>query len=130
MTMVLTLLGAIAAGMVVQACLTFKQAAAFRGAVRELRTHGTVSVGAAGKRYRGGRAFVAIAVGPDGRVTKAVSLTGWTTFSRPSNLRYVQGLRLSQLRRDGPIDEIGPGQRSALQGAAQTLHAHLVKVAG
>lgn len=129
MTTVLTLLGAIAAGMIVQAVFTFKQTNAFSAAVRELRTHGAVAVGGGGKRYRGGKAFVAIAADPDGRVTKAISLSGWTTFARPTELHHVQRLRLAQLRRDEPIPLIGPRERSALQNAAQTLQAHLVKAA-
>ncbi len=129
MTMVISVLGAIAAGMVVQAILTIKQTSAFSAAVRELRTHGAVAVGGGGKRYHGGKAFVAIAADPGGRVTKAISLSGWTTFSRPDELDQVQGLPLKQLRRDVPIPLIGTPQRAALQSAAESLHQHLVKVA-
>jgi DNA-binding transcriptional regulator of glucitol operon len=129
MTLVVSLLGAIAAGIVVQMFMTFKQTKAFSAAIRELRKHGTVSVGAGGKRYRGGKAFVGIAADDKGRVTKAVSLSGWTTFARPTELHQAQGLKLSQLRRDEPIPLIGPRDRAALQSAAQILHAHLVKAA-
>jgi DNA-binding transcriptional regulator of glucitol operon len=129
MTLIVSLIGAIAAGMVVQTILTFKQTSAFSAAVRDLRQHGAVSVGGGGKRYRGGKAFVAIAADDRGRVTKAVSLSGWTTFARPTELHHVQGLKLSQLRREEPIPLIRPRERSALQNAAQTLHQHLVKAA-
>ncbi len=129
MTTVLYLLGAIAAGMVVQSIFTIKQSNAFSAAVRELRTHGSVAVGGDGKRYRGGKAFVAVAVGPNGQVTKAISLSGWTTFARPTELHQVQGLRLSQLRRDVPIPSVSTTERSALQQAADVLHKHLLKVA-
>jgi DNA-binding transcriptional regulator of glucitol operon len=129
MTLVLSMLGAISLGMVVQMFLTYKQTKAFSGAVRELKQHGTVSVGGGGKRYRGGRAFVAIAADPAGRVTRAVTLTGWTTFARPSRLSSAEGMRLGQLRRESPIPTIRPRERAALQQAAQTLHAHLVTAA-
>jgi glucitol operon activator protein len=129
MTTVITLIGAIAGGMVVQMFLTIKQTNAFTKSVRDLRKQGTVSIGGGGKRYRGGKAFVAIAADDNGRVTKAVSMSGWTTFARPTELHHVQGLRLTQLRSDEPIPLIGSRERSALQNAAETLHAHLVKAA-
>jgi len=126
---VLSVLGAIAAGMVVQSILAYRQSKAFSAVVRDLRSHGTVAVGGGGKRYRGGRAFVAVATDPHGRVAIAMSLSGWTTFARPIELHQVRGLRLSQLRRDEPIPLVGPPQRLALQDAAQHLHKHLVKAA-
>lgn len=127
MTLVVSIIGAIAAGIALQMYMTYKQTTAFSSAVRSLRQHGTVAVGGGGKRYRGGKAFVAIAADDRGRVTKAVSLTGWTTFARPVDLPNARGLRLSELRRDEPIPAIDPRQRDALQNAAQTLHKHLTK---
>jgi glucitol operon activator protein len=129
MTLVVAMLGAIAAGIVLQMYLTYKQTTAFSTAVRSLRTHGAVSVGAGGKRYRGGRAFVAIAADPRGRITKAITLNGLTTFARPAELAAAEGLRLSRLRGDAPIPELRPRERAALQAAAQTLHRHLAKSA-
>ncbi|MBA2559320.1 MAG: transcriptional regulator GutM [Propionibacteriales bacterium] len=123
----LLLFGAVVAGLLVQAFLTLRQTSAFSTAVRGLRRHGSVAVGGAGKRYRGGTAFVAIAADDTGRVTKAISLTGWTTLARPRPLPNVEGLRLSQLRDDEPIHAVDPRARSALQNAAQTLQAHVAK---
>lgn len=129
MNMVLLLLAAITAGMVVQGYLAYRQSQAFSAAVRDVRSGGAAAVGGAGKRYRGGKAFVAIAADSNHRITRAISLSGWTTFARPKELHQVHGLRLSQLRRDEPIDEVADHQRLALQNAAQTLHKHLVKAA-
>ena len=53
---------------------------AFNRQVLRLRASGTVSVGHGGKRYRGGRAYVAIAVDDHGIVRDAISLRG---FARP-----------------------------------------------
>ena len=129
MTTALILLGAAAAGMIVQAIFAFKQTSAFSAAVRELRRHGSVAVGGAGKRYRGGKAFVAIASDPQGRVTKAISLTGWTTFARPTEVWAVQGMSLASLQRDEPIPSVDLRAQSAFKNAAQTLNRHLSKVA-
>ena len=129
MNPVIVLIGAIAAGIVVQAILTYRQTVAFSAAVRSLRQYGEVSVGGGGKRYRGGKAFVALAADAEGRVTKAISLSGWTTFARASELPHVRGLKLSRLCRDEPIDQVGRRERSALQNAAETLQKHQVKAA-
>ena len=76
-TTALVLLAAVVAGWVVQVYLTYQQSMAFNRSVTALRKHGTVSVGVAGRRYRGGRAFVAIAVDDHGKVADAISLSGW-----------------------------------------------------
>jgi DNA-binding transcriptional regulator of glucitol operon len=117
----LLLLGAVVAGWIVQMLLTYRQSNTFNRAVRELRTHGTVAVGAGGRRYRGGKAFVAIATDSGDRVTKAISLSGWTTFARPTDLPQVVGLTVSRLRRDAPIDSVAEPHRLALREAAEAV---------
>lgn len=121
------LLGVVVAGLVVQAAFTMRQTNAFSAAVRDLRRHGSVAVGGAGRRYRGGTAFVAIASDDSGQVTRGISLTGWTTFARPRALPQVEGLPLSQLGRGDPISSVDERARRALQNAAQTLQAHMAK---
>lgn len=123
------ILGAVVGGMLVQAFTTLKQTNAFSAAVRDLRKHGNVAVGGAGRRYRGGKAFVAIATDDKSRITKAISLTGWSTLARPHELQHVEGLSLSQLRGDDPLPSVDPRARAALRNAAQTLHLHLSKAA-
>jgi DNA-binding transcriptional regulator of glucitol operon len=56
------LLVALVAGWMVQMYFTYQQSTAFNRQVRALRGSGTVSVGVGGRRYRGGRAFVALAL--------------------------------------------------------------------
>jgi DNA-binding transcriptional regulator of glucitol operon len=123
----IVLLGAVAAGIVVQSILTYRQTAAFNAAIRDLRQFGSVAVGGGGKRYRGGKAFVAIAADRQNRVTKAIILTGWTTFARPRELLGVRGLGLARLERGDPVTSIDDRSRAALQNAAQTLQTHLAR---
>ena len=59
---------------------------------------GTVSIGAGGKRYRGGRAFVAIAADDDGVVRDAIRLSGFTTFARAKAAPQLLGLRVNKIR--------------------------------
>jgi len=127
MNNVIIVLGAVVIGMLLQAFTTYKQTSAFSAGVRALRRHGEVAVGGAGKRYRGGKGFVAIAADPQGRVTKAISLTGWTTLARPREVNGVEGLSLSRLRSDAPMPSIDPRVRTALQNAAQSLSKHQAK---
>jgi glucitol operon activator protein len=129
MNPVIYLLGAVVIGMMLQAVTTYRQTSAFSAAVRSLRKHGAVSVGGAGKRYRGGKAFVAIAADSNGTVTKAISLSGWTTLARPREIENVSGLSLSRLRGKAPLPSVDPRVRAALQGAADTLTKHLAKTA-
>ncbi len=59
-----------------QLYLSYQQSMSFNRQVTALRRDGTVSVGVAGRRFRGGRAFVAIAVDDHGIVRNAISLRG------------------------------------------------------
>jgi DNA-binding transcriptional regulator of glucitol operon len=129
MNSMILVFGAIVIGMCLQVITTYQQTRAFGAAVRELKTHGEVSIGGGGKRYRGGKAFVAIAAGANGKITKAISLSGWTTFARPRELSNVRGLSLARLRGSQPLPSVAPQMRSALQNAAQTLDKHLAKTA-
>ena len=96
------LLGAVAAGWLLQLVLAHRQAEAFRRSAAQLRPLGTVSVGVAGRRYRGGRAYVALAVDRRGRVRGATVLRGLTTFARPRPLPGAVGLRADRLA--GPAE--------------------------
>ena len=111
------IIAAIVAGWMVQMYLTYQQSMAFNRQVLALRRQGTVSVGAAGKRYRGGRAYVAIAMDDDGVVRDAITLTGWTTFSRGRPLTGLIGLRTSRVVAARPIDGLSTQQHEAARQA-------------
>src|SRR3982751_6933681 len=93
----LLILAAVVAGWVVQLVMAFKQSMAFNTAVRSLRPSGKVSVGVAGRRYRGGRAYVAIAVDDHGIIRDALSLRGFTTFARAHAAPALVGLKVNQV---------------------------------
>lgn len=119
------LLAAVVAGMGVQAVLTLRQGRAFTAATRQLREHGAVAIGQGGRRYRGGRAYVALASDPAGVVTEAIVLRGWTTFARAEPLPAVRGKRLSRLAGSGDLPPLRPNEREAAREAAQVLRASL-----
>lgn len=119
MNSVFYLLAAVVAGWLLQSFLTFRQSMAFNTQVRELRRSGTVSVGVGGRRYRGGRAFVGIAIGPSGVVTDALTLRGWTTFARSRPLPALIGTRVNRLCGENQIAGVRKAERAAAAQAAE-----------
>lgn len=121
------LLAAVVAGWIPQLYLTYQQSMAFNDAVRRLRTSGTVSVGVAGKRYRGGRAFVAIAVDEHAVVRDAISLSGFTTFARAKPLPALFDVKLSVLCGERDIPLTSRQQRQAARQAAELYREAVTK---
>ncbi|SDF57028.1 transcriptional regulator GutM [Klenkia brasiliensis] len=111
-------------GSVLQLWLTSKQTTAWAQELRRLRPLGATAVGRGGKRYRGGVAFVAIAVA-DKRITGAFTLRGVTTFARPAALDALVGVRLSVVAGDRPIEGLTQPERAAARQAAEMLRAAL-----
>ena len=119
MTTACILLAAVVAGWIPQLYLTYQQSMAFNDAVRRLRCSRTVSVGVAGNRYRGGRAFVAIAVDEHGVVRDAITLSGFTTFARAKPLPALFDVKLSVVRGERDIPHTSRQQRQAARQAAE-----------
>ncbi len=115
------LLLAVVLGWTFQLFLTYRQSMAFNSDARAMRRSGTVSVGAGGKRYRGGRAFVAIAVDEQGVVRDAISLRGFTTFARARTLPALIGMRVNKVKGDRDIPGLGRQQREAARQAATLM---------
>lgn len=117
------LLAAVVAGWLVQLYATYRQSMAFNDAVRRLRSSGTVTVGSGGRRYRGGRAYVALAVDDRGRVADAISLSGFTTFARGKAVPAVLGMKVKQLSGEAEIPGLRRPQREAARQAATLFGA-------
>ena len=115
------LLAPVVAGALVQSFLTYRQAMAFNGDVRRLRDSGTVSVGVAGKRYRGGRAYVAVAVDDHRIVRDALTLSGWTTFARGKALPPLVGAKANQILGNRDYPGLSKQQREAARQAVELL---------
>jgi glucitol operon activator protein len=113
------LIAAMVVGWVGQMYLTYQQSMAFNRSVVALRAKGTVSVGVAGRRYRGGRAYVALAIDDQGTVREALSLSGLTTFSRARPLPALAGVRARRVLRDGPLEGLSRQQRDAARQAVE-----------
>lgn len=123
----LALIAAVVAGWMVQMYLTYQQSQAFNRQVKALRGRGTVSVGVGGRRYRGGRAFVAVAIDEQGVVRDALTLSGWTTFSRGRPLGALVGVKAAKIRADKPLPGLTSQQTEA---AAQAVDLAKTRVRG
>jgi DNA-binding transcriptional regulator of glucitol operon len=121
----LLLIAAIVAGWMVQMYLTYQQGMAFNRQVLALRRQGTVSVGVAGKRYRGGRAYVAIAVDSHGIVRNALTLTGFTTMARGKPLPGVFDVNTSRILSDEPLPGLSKTQHDAAKHAVNLARSHV-----
>lgn len=120
MDSVLLLLAAVAAGWVVQIFMTLRQSTAFNKRVVALRSQGIVVVGVAGNRYRGGRAYLALAA-EDGTVRDAISLQGWTTLAKGRTVPALRGVAVSTVEGETEIPGLTRQQRAAARLAVQSL---------
>lgn len=117
----LALLAAVVGGSVLQTVATVRQQKAFLADLRRLDRQGRVAVGRAGKRYLGGKVYVALAVDPAGVVTGALVLRGFTTFARACDLPVLIGHRISRLSTDVDVPGVTPAERVAVVEAATAL---------
>jgi DNA-binding transcriptional regulator of glucitol operon len=104
-----------------QLILAWQQAQRFMQQARALRRHGTVSIGASPRKVRG-RAYVALATGPDGRVTAAEALRGITVFANARPAPALVGLRAAELAAGEPVPGLHPKVLAAARSAAAVLH--------
>lgn len=121
----LALLAAVVGGGVVQAFATSRQQRAFLADLERLKGYGRVAVGTAGRRYLGGKVYVALAADPGGVVTGALVLRGFTTFARARDLPVLLGHRVSRLSGESDVPGVAPAERLAAAVAATALKTAL-----
>ena len=104
-----------------QLVLAYQQAQRFMRRARVLRRQGRVSIGASRRQVRG-RAYVAMAVGPDDRVTAAEALRGLTVFANARPVPALVGLPAAGLAAGAPVPGLTPRVLAAAQSAAAVIH--------
>jgi DNA-binding transcriptional regulator of glucitol operon len=104
-----------------QLVLAYQQAQRFMARTRTLRRLGRLSIGASPRRIRG-RAYVALAVGPDDRVTAAEALRGITVFANARPVPALVGLPAVELAAGTQIPALPPRVQAAARSAAAFLH--------
>jgi len=121
MEILIWILFLIAAMWVFQLYLAVKQSQRFSNDLREIRTPGTTTtVGMGGYRYRGGRAFVAMAQ-KDGEVTGARILSGLTVFANSKPFDDIVGHKLTDLVEGKGVENHRFKVVEATKHAAKTL---------
>ena len=109
---------------VLQLVLAYQQAQRFMRRARVLRRQGRVSIGASRRQLRG-RAYVAMAVGPDDRVVAAEALHGITVFANARPVPALLGLPAAELAAGAPVPGLPPRVLAAAQSAAAIIHPHV-----
>jgi len=104
-----------------QLVLAYQQARRFMHRARVLRRQGRVSIGASRRQLRG-RAYVALAVGPDDRVAAAEALRGITVFANARPVPALLGLSAAELAAGVLVPGRPPRVLAAAQSAAATIH--------
>lgn len=129
MTYLTKLLLVIAAMWASQLALAYLQAKKFQADLRSLRQYGTVAIGMGGRRYRGGRAFVALAADENGLIVTGLVLRGLTVFAKSKPLNTYNGFSLTDII-SGTRVVLGEPKKvqEATQMAAQHIQDHLTRV--
>jgi DNA-binding transcriptional regulator of glucitol operon len=111
----------VAAMWVFQLYFAVKQSQRFSNDLKEIRTPGTLTtVGMGGYRYKGGRAFVALAA-KDGVVTGAKVLSGLTVYANSKPFDLVIGKKLTDLVEGVGLEDQKFKIVEATKHAAKTL---------
>ncbi len=112
-----------------QLALAYLQAKKFQADLRSLRQYGTVAIGMGGRRYRGGRAFVALAADENGMIVTGLVLRGLTVFAKSKPLNTYNGFSLTDII-SGTRVVLGEPKKvqEATQMAAQHIQDHLARV--
>jgi len=106
-----------------QLYLAVKQSQRFGEQIKEIRTAGTTtSVGIGGYRYRGGRAFVALAQ-KEGVVTGARVLSGLSVFANSKPWDKVIGMHISDIAEGKGLESDKKKLSQGAKKAAETLIA-------
>lgn len=119
MTNLTRILLVIAAMWAAQLALAYMQAKRFQADLSSLRKLGTVAVGMGGRRYRGGRAFVALTVDGNEIVQDGLVLKGFTVFAKSRKLYNYIGFSLDDIlsgQREG-VDDPNKVREAAVMSA-------------
>jgi DNA-binding transcriptional regulator of glucitol operon len=98
-----------------QLWFAYKQSKIFQEDIRSLRKQGTLAVGMGGRRYRGGRAFVALTADDNGIVKDGLVLRGFTVLARSKRLSAYTGFSIKEIASG---DRIAEGEKRKVQEAA------------
>jgi DNA-binding transcriptional regulator of glucitol operon len=106
-----------------QLWFAYKQSKIFQNDIRGLRAQGTMAIGMGGRRYRGGRAFVALTADENGVVKDGMVLKGFTIFARSKPINTYTGFSINQIASGDLIVE---NEKKKVQEAAANSAQHIL----
>ena len=106
----------------VQLFFAWRQAKRFQDQLAVLRKEGSVAIGVGGKRYRGGRAFVALAANEQGIIQKGLLLTGLTTMAKGKPFDDYKGFSIHDVASG---NRTAPGRKAKITEAAKMAAEHI-----
>lgn len=106
-----------------QLWFAYKQAMYFQKDVGGLRKEGTMAIGMGGRRYRGGRAFVALTTDESGIVKRGMVLKGFTIFARSQALNTYTGFSIEEIASGNRVVQ---SEKKKVQEAAQSSAQHIL----
>ncbi len=106
-----------------QLWFAYKQSKIFQDDIRELRKQGNMAVGMGGRRYRGGRAFVALSADENGIVKGARVLRGFTIFARSKQLTTYTGFSINEIVSG---DRVSLSEKKKVQEAAKNSAQYIL----
>jgi DNA-binding transcriptional regulator of glucitol operon len=107
-----------------QLWFAYKQAKIFQDDIRGLRKQGTMAIGVGGRRYRGGRAFVALTCDENRIVKDGMVLKGFTIFAKSKPLTTYTGFSIDEIASG---DRIVQSEKKKVQEAAKSSAQHILE---
>lgn len=107
-----------------QLWFAYKQAKIFQDDIRGLRKQGTMAIGVGGRRYRGGRAFVALTCDENRIVKDGMVLKGFTIFAKSKLLTTYTGFSIDEIASG---DRIVQSEKKKVQEAAKSSAQHILE---
>lgn len=106
----------------VQLFFAWRQAQRFQKQLSTLRKEGTVAIGLGGKRYRGGRAYVALVADPSGHVTSGLVLSGLTVMAKGKPFADYKGFHIKEIISG---DRVAQNRKPKIVAAARMAAEHI-----
>ena len=111
----------------IQLFFAWRQAQQFQKQLSTLRKEGIVAIGLGGKRYRGGRAYVALVADESGIVSNGLILTGMTVMAKGKPFDDYKGFSIKDVASG---NRTAPGRKEKVTEAARMAAEHILEYQG
>ena len=106
----------------VQLFFAWRQAQRFQKDLAKLREKGIVAIGLGGRRYRGGRAYVALVANQEGIIQDGLLLTGMTVIAKGKPFTDYKGFHIKDIISG---DRVASNRKPKVVDAARMAAEHI-----